>query len=74
MTPAELVGANIRYWRQANSLSQAQLANRLGISQPYVSQLEQGLKNPHVLTLARFASSMGVQVQDLFADTGKKVA
>jgi transcriptional regulator with XRE-family HTH domain len=74
MNPNVTIGKNIRYWRNAHDMSQAALAAKLGLSQPYLSQLEQGIKNPHVLTVARIAESLGLTVADLLDSPSRSAA
>lgn len=55
-------GALIRSAREAQGLSQAALARRLGTSQPAVARLESTRSNPTILTLRRALAALG---QDL---------
>jgi transcriptional regulator with XRE-family HTH domain len=55
MTP----GALIRTAREAQGLSQAALARRLGTSQPAIARLESRRSNPTVLTLRRALEALG---------------
>ena len=64
MTTGELIKAA----RKKAGLTQAQLAEKLGISYVGVSQWENDLRNPKLDTLQRIASALGVPVQDLISD------
>jgi transcriptional regulator with XRE-family HTH domain len=52
-------GALIRTAREAQGLSQAALARRLGTSQPAIARLESGRSNPTILTLRRALDALG---------------
>jgi len=47
--------------RAALAISQAQLAERAGISTGYVGELEMGTKDPSLETLSRIAAALAVQ-------------
>lgn len=50
--------------REACRVSQAQLARRLGVSQPYIAKLESGrVKNLELRTLVRYATALGGRVR-----------
>ena len=42
------VGENIRIRRESLGIKQAELAENVGISQPMLSQIERGTKNPSI--------------------------
>jgi transcriptional regulator with XRE-family HTH domain len=65
MDMRKLVGANVRRIRQKKGLTQEQLAEISGFSQQYISGLEQGRRNPTVVTLYELASALGVSHLDL---------
>ena len=60
-----LVGKNVKRLRIAAGLSQAELAERMGVDRSYVSGLEQGQRNPTVVTLWHMARALGARLQDL---------
>lgn len=62
-----LVGANFVRLRREKGLTQEQVAERSGYSQQYVSGLEQGRRNPTVVTLHELAQALGVGYLDLLA-------
>lgn len=62
-----LVGANFVRLRREKGLTQEQVAERSGYSQQYVSGLEQGRRNPTVVTLHELAQALGVSHLDLLA-------
>jgi transcriptional regulator with XRE-family HTH domain len=48
------------------TISQAALAERMGVDRAYVNGLEQGQRNPTVITLWRVAKPLGVPIASLF--------
>lgn len=63
------VGENIRRIREARGLNQRQLADRVGIAQPWVCQIERGTKNPSLQVSKLIAEVLGCTLDDLLADT-----
>jgi transcriptional regulator with XRE-family HTH domain len=61
-----MVGRNVRRLRIAAGLSQAELAERMGVDRAYVSGLELGQRNPTVLTLWHIAKALGVKLRPFF--------
>jgi transcriptional regulator with XRE-family HTH domain len=51
--------ANLRQARIRLGLTQIQLAEKLGVAQSYISDLEAGKKRPLVETLAELADALG---------------
>jgi transcriptional regulator with XRE-family HTH domain len=66
MDVRRLVGENFRRLRVERSLTQEQVAELTGVSQQYISGLEQGRRNPTVLTLHELTSPLGVEPIELF--------
>ena len=62
------VGENIRRIREARGLNQAQLADRVGIAQPWVCQIERGTKNPSLQLGKLIAEVLGCTLDDLLAE------
>ena len=69
MDMRELVGRNVRRLRQEKGLTQEQLADLSGFSQQYISGLEQGRRNPTIVTIYELATVLGVSHLDLVAPT-----
>jgi transcriptional regulator with XRE-family HTH domain len=65
MDMRKLVGRNAARLRQAAGLTQEQLAERSGFSQQYISKLEQGRRNPTIVTLYELATGLGATPADL---------
>ena len=57
--PRVVFGIIVRKDREARGLSQAQLAERIGTIQAYISRLERGLENPGLLTMDQLARALG---------------
>jgi transcriptional regulator with XRE-family HTH domain len=66
MDMRRLVGQNVRRIRQKKGLTQEQFAEVSGFSQQYISGLEQGRRNPTVVTIYELAMALGVDHLDLF--------
>lgn len=61
-----LSGENpIRVWREHRALSARQLAERAGLPQAYVSQLETDRRDGSTAALAALAQALGVGIDDL---------
>jgi len=60
MDMRKLVGRNAARIRKEKGLTQEQLSERSGLSQQYLSGLEQGRRNPTIVTLYEIASALGV--------------
>lgn len=60
MDMRRLVGSNVRAFRARRGWTQEQLAERSGFSQQYISGLEQGRRNPTVVSLFELAQALGV--------------
>src|SRR5580658_9146723 len=61
-----MVGRNVRRLRVAAGLSQAQLAEKMGVDRAYVSGLELGQRNPTIVTLWHIAQALGVKLRPFF--------
>lgn len=62
----DFTGARVRYWRLKRGMSQRVLADLVGMTQSYISQIESGLKEVDKRsTLVRLAESLQVSVVDL---------
>lgn len=66
ITHAILDGANpIRVWRDYRGLTQQQLADRAGISKPYLSQLESGKRAGTTDVLSAIAQALQLTLDDI---------
>lgn len=59
--------------REANDLTQKQLADATGITQADISRLENGTGNPSLRTLKRLASGMGMQLKIEFIPSAQAI-
>jgi transcriptional regulator with XRE-family HTH domain len=66
-----MVGHNVRRLRIAAGISQAKLAERLGVDRAYVSGLELGRRNPTIVTLWHVAKALGVKLRAFFDERGR---
>jgi transcriptional regulator with XRE-family HTH domain len=62
------LGARLRARREALGLSQAELAEKVGISANYVGVLERGVKLPTLDTLVALAKALDMPVSELFGE------
>jgi transcriptional regulator with XRE-family HTH domain len=67
MDMRKLVGGNVKRARTAAGLTQEQLAERSGFSQQYISGLEQGKRNPTIVSIFEIAQALGVPHEQLVA-------
>jgi len=57
---ARIVGENVRRRRQELDLTQEALADKLGVTQSYLSEIENGKRSPLLGTLAEFSEVLEV--------------
>jgi transcriptional regulator with XRE-family HTH domain len=62
----KLVGRNVKRLRIAAGISQAELAERMGVDRAYVSGLELGQRNPTIVTLWHLSKALSVKLQSFF--------
>ena len=67
MDMRKLVGRNVKRIRLEKGLTQEQFAERSGFTQQYLSGLEQGKRNPTILSLYELALALGVDQVALVA-------
>ncbi len=65
-----ILGAFIRQQRELAALPMRQLAEAVGISNPYLSQIERGLRAPSEAVLASIADSLDLSVDELYRAAG----
>jgi len=61
-----ILSANLKRFRSYRKLSQAELAEKLEISIPFLSDVENGRKWVSPATLVRFADTLGIEPHELF--------
>ncbi|MCC5611720.1 helix-turn-helix transcriptional regulator [Nostoc sp. CHAB 5834] len=67
MDMRKLVGANTARIRKEKGLTQEALAEKSGLSQQYISGLENGQRNPTIVTLYELAVALEVRPLDLLS-------
>src|SRR3990172_1839383 len=76
LIPAEVVyaildGENpIKVWREYRGLTQQQLADKAGISKPYLSQIETGKRTGTTEILSAIAKSLDVSLDEVVEKKG----
>ncbi len=72
MTPIDVrsLGEFIREQRQSAEVSLRQLARTAGVSNPYLSQVERGLKKPSAEILGQIASALRISAETLYVRAG----
>ena len=67
-----LVGENVRKVRLKRGLTQERFAEKSGFSQQYLSSLENGRRNPSIVTIYELATALGVSHLELHKPTKKR--
>src|ERR1700709_2780698 len=70
LNPVRDLGAFIREQRTSAQISVRQLAAKAGVSNPYLSQVERGLRRPSADILAQIARGLQISVESLLARAG----
>ncbi len=60
------LGMRITYLRNKKNISQLELSIRSGVSKNYISDLENGRRNPTITILQKLANGLGVSLEKLF--------
>ncbi|MCC8948221.1 helix-turn-helix transcriptional regulator [Bradyrhizobium sp. Arg62] len=68
-----MLGENVRRLRLVSGISQAKLAERMGVDRAYISGLEKGERNPTVVTVWHLSKALGVAMREFFDDKSRKV-
>src|ERR687889_263156 len=64
------IGGFIRDLRQTAKISLRQLADKAGVSNPYLSQIERGLRKPSAEVLQQIASALRVSTPAMYLRAG----
>jgi transcriptional regulator with XRE-family HTH domain len=67
---AQDIGSFIRTQREAAQVSVRQLAEKAGVSNPYLSQIERGLRKPSAEVLNQIAKALRVSAEVLYVQAG----
>jgi len=72
MSPVSMdsIGSYIREQREQAKISLRQLAQAAGVSNPYLSQVERGLRKPSADILAQIAKGLRISAEALYAQAG----
>ncbi len=62
------IGLRIKALRQANHLTLKQLAEEVGCSDAYLSQIENGRVSPSISSLKKIADALQVKITDFFVE------
>lgn len=68
--PRTVLGALIRQQRELAQLPMRELAKMVGISNPYLSQIERGLRAPSDAVLKSIAETLEISADDLYSRAG----
>lgn len=66
-----MVGGNVKRLRMAAGITQAELAELVGVDRAYISGLEQGNRNATIVSLWHVAQALEAPIRSLF-DEAKK--
>lgn len=64
------VGEFIRQQRERANLSLRRLADRAGVSNPYLSQIERGIRRPSAEILKRISRALEISAETLYTQAG----
>ena len=64
------IGGYIREQREQAKISMRQLAQSAGVSNPYLSQIERGLRRPSAEVLQQIAKAMRISAESLYVRAG----
>ena len=64
------LGEFIREQRDLNNISLRQLAKLAGVSNPYLSQIERGLRKPSAEILQQIAKALRISAEALYVQAG----
>jgi DNA-binding XRE family transcriptional regulator len=59
----------LAFWRQRSGKTQADLAAEVGVSQPFLAQIEAAKRVGTIAVLARVAHALGVRIDDLVEES-----
>jgi len=66
----ESLGDYLREQRESSRLSLRQLAEQAGVSNPYLSQIERGLRRPSAEVLQQLAKALRISAEQLYIRAG----
>lgn len=60
------LGRRVAYLRKERKKSQLDLALDAGVAKNYISDVENGRRNPSILVLGKIAKGLGITLEELF--------
>ncbi len=66
------IGETIVAIRNEKGMTQAELAQKMGVKPQTISQYERGIKNPKPATIKKFADALGVDAAELYATNAEQ--
>lgn len=60
------LGQNMKRIRAKKKMSQGDIARALEVDRGYISNIENGKKNPTIATIQKLANALGVSADELF--------
>jgi DNA-binding XRE family transcriptional regulator len=66
--PPVILAANVLRVRTERGMTQAQLAEAIGVAQPRIAEVERGDANPRLSTLSKIAHALGITLSELLED------
>ncbi|HSU16318.1 helix-turn-helix transcriptional regulator [Longimicrobium sp.] len=66
--PPYILASNVLRVRNQRGLTQAQLAEAVGVAQPRIAEVERGDANPRLITLSKIAHALGITLPELLED------
>jgi len=71
MQTMQYLSKNLKHLRSLHGISQRELADRIGVSHPRISEIESAHANPTLATLQAIADAFGITVSTLLRDQEK---
>lgn len=62
---SEKLGRNLKRIRAGKNMSQGDIARALGVDRGYISNIENGKRNPTLATITKLAEALKVSVDEL---------
>lgn len=70
MAPLESLGEFLKDQRRSARMTLRQLADQTGVSNPYLSQIERGLRKPSAEVLQQLAKGLRISAETLYLRAG----
>lgn len=68
------IGKRIRDIRKANGQKLITIATETGLSQPFISEIERGVKVPSIETLKAIAKALGITLSEFFSENKPEIS